>query len=115
LVVALASATQREVGAARATATAKTLKGVPAVKQAGRSKLLAWLLGLPSAAFATVQGVINNVSGATAQLAPVQNLLGQVPGWAWALAVIAVAFGIWWFARKAEAETVDAYRAGRLS
>lgn len=116
LLEALTRAKPREVSPARAAATAATLrKAVPAVQQAGRSKMLAWLLGAPSAAVAAVQGVADHVELVKEQLAPLQELLGTVPVWAWALLVIAVAFGVWWSSRKAEAATVEAYRTGRLS
>lgn len=113
---ALADASPREVSDARARATPKDLRDtVPAVRQVGRSKLLAWLLGLPSAALAVLQGIAANVSSVMSQLAPIMDWLQAVPGWVWALLIVGIAVGIWWSARKAEADTVDAYRAGRLT
>jgi N-acetyl-anhydromuramyl-L-alanine amidase AmpD len=113
---ALADASPREVSDARARATPKDLRDtVPAVRQVGRSKLLAWLLGLPSAALAVLQGIASNVSSVMSQLAPIMGWLQAVPGWVWALLIVGIAVGIWWSARKAEADTVDAYRAGRLT
>lgn len=113
---ALTSAEPREVGEARANATAKSLrKAVPAVQQAGRSKLLAWVLAAPSALFAALQGIASNVSSVMTQLAPITGWLSAVPGWAWALLILAIAGGIWWSSRAVETETVDAYRAGRLT
>ncbi|WP_197279757.1 N-acetylmuramoyl-L-alanine amidase [Rhodopseudomonas sp. AAP120] len=113
---ALANGDPREVGDARASATPKDLrKSVPVVQQAGRSKLLAWLLGLPSAVFAVLQGIASNVSSVMSQLAPITGWLSAVPGWVWALLIVGIAAGIWWSSRQAEAETVDAYRSGRLT
>lgn len=113
---ALADASPREIGDARARATPKDVsKIVPAVRQAGRSKLLAWLLGAPSAAVAVLQGVAANVSSVMSELSPIMGWLQAVPGWVWALLIVGIAAGIWWSARKAEADTVDAYRAGRLT
>ncbi|MGX7745864.1 peptidoglycan-binding protein [Rhodopseudomonas parapalustris] len=113
---ALADASLREIGDARARATPKDVsKIVPAVRQAGRSKLLAWLLGAPSAAVAVLQGVAANVSSVMSELSPIMGWLQAVPGWVWALLIVGIAAGIWWSARKAEADTVDAYRAGRLT
>ncbi|PZA12449.1 hypothetical protein DNX69_10760 [Rhodopseudomonas palustris] len=113
---ALASADPREIGDARARATPKDLrKIVPAVQQAGRSKALAWWLGLPSAGFAVLQGIAANVQSVWSQLAPITGWLSAVPGWVWALAIVGIAIGVWWSSRQAEAETVDAYRAGRLT
>jgi N-acetyl-anhydromuramyl-L-alanine amidase AmpD len=113
---ALADASPREIGETRARATPKELrKSVPAVRQAGRSKLLAWLLGAPSAALAVLQGIAANVSSVMSELAPIIGWLSAVPGWLWALAIVGIAAGIWWSARRAEAETVDAYRVGRLT
>ncbi|MFZ5739627.1 MAG: N-acetylmuramoyl-L-alanine amidase [Pseudomonadota bacterium] len=113
---ALADASPREIGETRARATPKDLrKSVPAVRQAGRSKLLAWLLGAPSAALAVLQGIAANVSSVMSELAPIIGWLSAVPGWVWALLIVGIAAGIWWSARRVEAETVDAYRAGRLT
>lgn len=113
---ALANGDPREVGDARARATPKDLrKSVPAMRQAGRSRVLAWILGLPSAALAVVQGIAANVSSVMSQLAPLTGWLSAVPGWVWALLIVGIAVGIWWSSRQAEAETVDAYRSGRLT
>lgn len=108
---ALTTAPPRPVGDSRATTTAATLRqhGDQVAKASWWAKAWAWVMGAPAAAV----GVMGQTSDATDKLGPVKNFLGDVPGWAWALAVAGVAVALYLTAQRAERAAVDAVRSGR--
>ena len=108
---ALTTAPPRPVGDSRATTTAATLRqhGDQVAKASWWTKAWAWVMGAPAAAV----GVMGQTSDATDKLGPVKSFLGDVPGWAWALAVAGVAVALYLTAQRAERAAVDAVRSGR--
>lgn len=108
---ALTTAPPRPVGPSRATTTAATLRqhGDAAARASWWTKAWAWVMGAPAAAV----GVMGQAGDATDKLGPVKSFLGDVPGWAWALAVAGVAVALYLTAQRAERAAVDAVRSGR--
>ncbi|WP_238121974.1 MULTISPECIES: peptidoglycan-binding protein [unclassified Xanthobacter] len=115
LLVALAGAQPREIAATRALATvAEVAAKVPGVTAARSARLWAKGQGFVAAGFAFLVWLVDNISVATDKLSPLKDMLGAVPLWAWALAVVGVSYVVWRNSGRAETATVDAYRDARL-
>ncbi|MFG1371476.1 glycosyl hydrolase 108 family protein [Xanthobacter oligotrophicus] len=110
-IAALVTGPDAAVSESRATTTAATLRqhGDQVAKASWWTKAWAWVMGAPAAAV----GVMGQASDATDKLGPVKSFLGDVPGWAWALAVAGVAVALYLTAQRAERAAVDAVRSGR--
>lgn len=113
VLVALAVAKPRELSAARANATAAEVReAVPEARASFVNKTLGAITAVPAGLLAVGGGVLDNIAPAKSLIEPVKDLLGDVPPWAWAGVVAAVAAGIWWNARKGEAASVEAVQTG---
>lgn len=113
LLNALDVAKPRKIAPARLMASTAEVAAVsPEVKTAGQSKIIALVTSAGTAVAAAGQGILGNIQAAKDYVAPVQEFLGDIPGWAWLLAVAGIAGGIWWLNRKGEKAGVDAYQSG---
>lgn len=112
---ALAKAGPRKVSEERATADASALRAdKPALGASFSSKVISAVTGGGAAAIGIGQGIMSNLSGAQAYLAPMKELLGDIPGYVWAGLVVMAALTVYLNSRKAETEVVSAYREGSL-
>lgn len=100
----------------RKDATAKDLadKGNVVVKAAGQNKLIAWLLGVPSAIGAMFQGVSSQAHDAVGYLSPIKDFLGDIPLAYWLIGLVAVSGALWLNSRKTQDAQVQAYKEGKL-
>lgn len=115
LLTALARAGKRQIGEARATATAKDLKDDhPGLAASMRSKTISAVTGALGTGYVAINGIVSNLDGATSFLAPVKNLLGEIPTSVWAVMVVGAAIAIYLNAQKTETKIVDSYREGTL-
>lgn len=115
LLVALAGAKPRQISESRATASDKDVAAkVPGVAAARTSRLWALAQTVAAAVFAFLTGIVDNLGAATDKIRPVKEFLGAVPAWVWPVAVAGVSFALWRASRRAEKDTVDAYREARL-
>lgn len=108
---ALALAPVRTVAPERATATARDLlkRGDTLLAATWWGKLWAWIIGAP----AVLVGVLDQAPEASGRLDGLQSALDGLPGWLWAIAVVAVAVSLYLLSRRIEADKVAAVRAGR--
>ena len=115
LLTALARAGKRQIGEARASATAKDLKADhPGLAASMQSKTISAVTGGLGTAYVAINGIVSNLDGATSFLAPVKNLLGEIPTSVWAIMVVGAAVAIYLNAQKTEDKIVDSYREGVL-
>lgn len=87
---------------------------VAAVRANWWSKVSGWVLAAPAGAMTVASGVVNSLPDATDKITPVKNFLADVPAWAWAGAIFAIAAVIAWQARSAEKSLVDGFQRGTV-
>lgn len=111
---ALPTAPPRPVSATREAVTSKDLRqaGAGAVIGAWRAKMVGGVAAVGSGALGLAEGVLGKLGAAGDMLSTVRELLSDVPGWAWALMVCAVAAVIYLQSRRAEHAAVAAVRRG---
>ena len=123
LVAALATAPKISLPPAQVTATVKDIAPkVEAVQKTWWAKAWAWILGLPSAVFTVIVGIINSLGDAIERLTPLKDLLGEsltkLPPVTMILVgttlTTAVSFLIWWQTKRAEDALVDGYQRGTV-
>lgn len=107
---ALTTSGPRPVSTVRAEVTAKTLRqdGDPIATASWWTKAWAWIIGAPAA---TV-GIMEQAPAATGKIATLRSILDGVPGWAWALAAVALAVALYILAQRGETARVAAIRTG---
>lgn len=111
---ALPTAPARPVSAVREAVTSRDLRqaGAGAVIGAWRAKIGAGAVMAGSTALGLAEGVLGKLAAAGDVLGTVRDLLADVPPWAWALIVFAVAAVIYLQSRNAERAAVAAVRRG---
>lgn len=114
LILALAKDNERrQVAPERTQATPAEIRAaVPEVRATWCTKMWSRAAAIGAGAMAIGQGVVGHISAAKDTLQPVQDLLGDVPPWAWAVLVGGVASYIWYVARQGEAAGAEAYQTG---
>lgn len=106
---ALAIAEPRKMVPERANATSMDIASkIPEANSHWWSKYIALGTGAATAA----GGAVDQLAPATGYLQPVKDFLGDVPTWAWMVAVVVVAGVIWWNARSGQKAVDEAYRSG---
>lgn len=110
---ALAVATPRKMIPARANAKPSEVTAlVPEARHNWLSKITAGGLGGTAGAGALVDGVLKNVTDAKSYVNEFTDYLAAVPGWAWCLAILAVAGFIYWKSQQSEDASVEAFKTG---
>lgn len=113
LILALATAPQRKLVNARENATEKeVVEKVPEARPAWWLKVSGFFGGIVSLIVAAFDGVVGNIGAASIYVQPVIDLFDSVPGWAWALLVALVAFGMWYAGRHGLAKSTEAFQSG---
>lgn len=113
LIVALATAKPRVIAPERAEASPQVVRErVPEAKQSWKTKVTGFFLGVPAAIVAFVNGIIGQFDAARGWIDPVKDLLSDIPPWAYALAVIAVAVFLWRIGTKGEQASITAFQEG---
>lgn len=87
---------------------------VAAVRANWWSKVSGWFLAAPAGVMTLASGIVNSLPDATDKITPVKNFLTDVPAWAWAGTIFAVAAVIAWKAQAAESSLVDGYQRGTV-
>jgi len=87
---------------------------VEAVKQTWRTRFWAKITAWNSVIAAAILAISNNFETAVNIIAPVKNLLSEVPGWIWLVCIGGIASLIAWQAGHTEQSMVDGYRAGTV-
>lgn len=106
----------RKLSEARAEATtAEVAARVPAVKANWLSKIWAGVLAGIASLASFVQGIVDNIPGASDMLSGVRGFFADIPGWAYGAAVAAVAGFVFLKSRQSEKEAVKDFRTGRTS
>lgn len=107
----LATAGRRPVSAARAEISSKKLReeGDVVARSTAATRYAAVGLGVP----AMFLGIVDQFQAASSRLSGLSHLLGEVPGWVMALAVVGVSIALYLMARRTEAAQLMAVREGR--
>lgn len=107
----LSTSGPRPVSAARAEISAKTLRqeGDEIARTTAATRYAAIGLGVP----AMLLGVVDQFQAASSRLSGLSQLLGEVPGWTMALAVVGVSLALYVLARRTETAQLMAVRDGR--
>lgn len=111
--IALLDAKPRVMAPARTEAKPSEVREqVPEARTAWWTQIGAWVLGIPAAIGGIVSGVLDNLDGSRGYLEPVKQFAGDIPPWAWFLAVGAVAGFIWWRSQQTQSRIATAFQSG---
>lgn len=103
----------RQVAPERAQADAAMVQRVaPAARPVWCAKIWSGIAAVGAYVAAFGDGVIGKISVAREYVQPVQDMLSDVPGWAWFVVVAGVATYIWITSRRGEAEITTAVQTG---
>ena len=91
---------------------AEVREQVPEAKASFLAKIVAAVAGLFSTIFAFVGGIVEHIGGAREWVRPIIEVAGDIPGWAYALAVAGVALWLYLQTRKAEVKSTEAFQSG---
>jgi hypothetical protein len=106
----------RPIAPARANATAKDIAPkVASVKTVWYQKLIAWVLGIPSAIGAGLKGIFGDQGGPLGYIQPVKDFFSSVPAELYMLAGVGLAVAIFLVAKKTQDETVKDYQQGKIN
>ncbi len=115
LLGALARAQPRPVSETRKNATEKDLLPESRiVKKSVWNRLIGWVLGVPAALTAAVNGVVENFGDMKDQIEPVREFFGSIPPWVWAVGVGVAAFMVWRNSKKIADARVQMHREARV-
>lgn len=110
----LLSGKPAEIPIERAEATnAHVREKTPEVKSNFIAKVWSGITLAFSAVVAFFEGILQNLDDATSYLDPVKNVLGDVPGWGWAVLAMGVAATIFFASSKGEKAGIEAFKEGR--
>ncbi len=113
MLAALDVAQPRQLSPGRAEADDGTVRDkVPEARASWWSKVVAIVVGAPSALIAASDGVLDNIGGAREIIAPLKEWASDVPGWWWATGVAVAAFIIWRTSKGAETSAIEAFKTG---
>lgn len=103
----------RKIDPKRANATAAEVRAkVPEVASAWKTKITAFFSAAGAAAWGLVEGVLGKFEEAKEYVAPVKDLLSDVPGWAWAVAAFCIAVVLYRMAAQSERAGIEAVQTG---
>ncbi len=107
----LSTAGPRPVSAARAELSARALRleGDVVAQTSAATRMVAMGLGIPAALI----GIIDQMQFASDRLSGLFMMVGEIPGWAMALAVIGVSAALYVIAQTGENAQLSAVREGR--
>lgn len=106
----------RPISPKRANATVKDIEPkVAPLKAAWYQKVLAWILGIPSAIAAAFKGLFGDQDHITGYIQPFKDVFGAIPSEMYWLAGVAMAVAIFLVAKKAQDATVKAYQEGKIN
>ena len=114
LILALAKDdTPAEVSPERANADAARVQAVaPEARPTWCAKIWSGIAGFVAFLGTIMQGVLSQFETAKGYLAPVQEMLADVPPWAWCAIAAGIAFYIWRASATAEAAITEAVQTG---
>lgn len=113
---AIAEPWTRPIAPDRANATAKDIAGrVKSVDQTWYQKLWAYVLGIPSAAVAAFKYVFGDYNDPSSAIYSVKSFFSAIPPELYFLAIAGIAGLIFFFAKKSQDATVEAYRRGEIN
>lgn len=104
---------QRPVAPERANADAAKVQAVAAeARPTWCAKIWSGVAGFIAFLGTIIQGVLSQFEAAKGYLAPVQDMLSDVPPWAWCAIAAGIAFYIWRASATAEAAITEAVQTG---
>jgi hypothetical protein len=106
----------RPIAPARANATAtEVAKTVPSVNANFWQKVMAFVVGIPTALTGLVQSFFGDKGSPSAYVQPVKDFFGLIPPELYWFVIAAIAVGIFLAAKKAQDATVKDYQQGKIN
>ena len=106
----------RPISPARANATAKDIEPkVASVTPNWYAKLMAFIVGIPSAVTGMVKSFFGDKDPPSAYIAPVKEFFGSIPSEIYWFAVAALAVGIFLAVKKSQDAIVKDYQQGKIN
>lgn len=97
----------------RNAATPATVRAnAPEVQSNFRVKIGAIVAGAVGAVGSFFDGILSNLGVARGYIDDIRDYAGDVPGWVWMLAIVGIAGGTYYVARRGEMKGVEAYQSG---
>jgi hypothetical protein len=113
---AIAEKFERPIAPARAEATVADLKPKnETILASWRNKVVSWFVAIGAGLTTIYKGVIEFMGDAWDYLETPREILATVPGWVWGASALGLAIFLGWNSQRAEQDTVEKFRDGRLS